>query len=280
MKPAVTIIRLAVVWGLLGGLPNVAIAAPEPSREPAPPNHGVLVGGVYRPLKYPPPEFYASRRWRGGPWSFLLTIFIGNRVGLEWNDGRGVRGIEYVRGLPYVGWAMVPIFCYETFAEKSMQQVANKTGIDRRRQAKYDAHLAQLEASGQYEEAAYFRRIDPFDEANRPPDPMARIPQKELDGFKGNFKAFWVEMIVGHRAALERMEGRGLRKLEKVYFLILPKLYEAFEAMFGRSMEAIARKEGLDEVWLRKRLKEQQRAESEIEGPAHGSRDAHQEPMR
>lgn len=270
MKPATAIIRLAVVWGLLGGLPNSAIAAAEPSREPAPPNHGVLVGGVYRPLKYPPPEFYTVRR-RGGPWPFLLTIFIGNRVGLEWNDGRGVRGIEYVRGLPYVGWAMVPIFCYETFAEKSMQQVANKTGIDRRRQAKYEAYIAQLEASGQHEEAAYFRRINPFDEANRPPDPMARIPQAELDGFKGNFKAFWVEMIVGHRAALERTEGRGLRKLEKVYFLILPKLYEAFEAMFGRSMEEIARKEGLDEVWLRKRLKDQQRAESAVEESVDGS---------
>jgi hypothetical protein len=129
---------------------------------------------------------------------------------------------------------MVPIFCYETFAEKSMQQVANKTGIDRRRQAKYDAHIAQLEASGQHEEAAYFRRINPFDEANRPPDPRARIPQKELDGFKGNFKAFWVEMIVGHRAALERTEGRGLRK----------------------------------------RLKEQQRAESAIEESVNGSMDA------
>ena len=270
MKPVVTILRLAVVWGLLGGLPNAAIAAPEPSREPAPPNHGVLVGGVYRPLKYPPPEFYTVRR-RGGPWPFLLTIFIGNRVGLEWNDGRGVRGIEYVRGLPYVGWAMVPIFCYETFAEKSMQQVANKTGIDRRRQAKYDAHIAQLEAEGQHEEAAYFRRIDPFDPDNRPPDSMARIHKEELDGFKGNFKAAWVEMIVGHRAALERTEGRGLRKLEKVYFLIVPKLYEAFEAMFGRSMEEIARKERLDEVWLRKRLKEQQRAESAIEGSIDGS---------
>lgn len=273
MKPAVTIIRLAVVWGLLGGLPGSAIAAPEPSRELADPNHGVLVGGVYKPLKYPPPEFYTIRR-RGGPWPFLLTIVLGNRTGLEWNDGRGVRGIEYVRGIPYAGWAMVPVFCFETFSEKSMQQVANKTGIDRNRQAKYDAHIAQLEANGQHEEAAYLRRINPFDLGNRPPDPMARIPKEELDGFKGNFKAFWVEMLVGHRAALERIEGRGLRKLEKIYFLVIPKLYEAFEAMFGRSMEEIARKEGLDEVWLRKRLKEQQRAESAIEESVDGSVDA------
>lgn len=251
-----------------------ARAATGHSSEPADPNHGVLVGGIYKPLKYPPPEFYASRRRRGGPWPFLLTIFIGNRVGLEWNDGRGVRGIEYVRGIPYVGWTMVPFFCYETFAEKSMQQVANKTGIDRHRQAKYEAQIAQLEASGQHEEAAYFRRINPFDETNRPPDPMARIPKEQLDGFKGNFKAAWVEMMIGHRAALERTEGRGLRKLEKVYFLILPKLYEAFEAMFGRSMEEIARKGGLDEVWLRKRLNEQQQAESAIEEAVDGSMDA------
>jgi hypothetical protein len=147
-----------------------------------------------------------------GPFSQMLTIFIGNRVGLEWNDGRGVRKIEYVRGLPYVGWAMVPIFCFETFSEKSMQQVANRERIDRRRQVKYDAHIAQLEASDQHEEAAYFQRVNPFDPAKRPPDPMARVPKKELDGFKGNPKAFWVEMIVGHRAALERIEGRGLWK--------------------------------------------------------------------
>ncbi|MBI3083142.1 MAG: hypothetical protein HYY90_02085 [Candidatus Omnitrophica bacterium] len=270
MKPLPAIVQLVVAWGLLGSLSSPAMAATEDTREPAEPNHGVLVGGVYRPLKYPPPEFYTVRR-RGGPWPFLLTIFIGNRVGLEWNDGRNARGIEYVRGLPYVGWAMVPIFCVETFSEKSMQQVANKTGIDRRRQAKYEAHIAQLETSGQHEEAAYFRRINPFDPENRPPDSMARIPKEELDGFKGNFKAFWVEMIVGHRAALERVEGRGLRKLEKIYFLVLPKLYEAFEAMFGRSMEEIARKEGLDEVWLRKRLKEQQRAESARKESVDGS---------
>lgn len=270
MTPAGGLIRVVSLGVLIVTLAPSAKAAPGDSSEPADPNHGVLVGGIYRPLKYPPPEFYTVRR-RGGPWPFLLTIFIGNRVGLEWNDGRGVRGIEYVRGLPYVGWAIVPVFCFETFSEKSMQDVSNQTGIDRKRQAKYEAHITQLEASGQHEEAAYFRRVNPFDEANRPPDPMARIPQAELDGFKGNFKAFWVEMIVGHRAALERVEGRGLRKLEKVYFLVIPKLYEAFEAMFGRSMEEIARKEGLDEVWLRKRLKDQQRAESAMEESVDGS---------
>jgi len=223
----------------------------------------VLVGGIYRPLKYPPPEFYTlQRRWRGGPWPFLLTLVVGNRVGLEWNDGRNLRRLEYVRALPYAGWTVVPIFCIETFSEQSMQQVANREGIDRWRQAKYEAHIADLEASGQHDEAAYFRRINPFDPENRPPDPMARIPKEELDGFKGNFKAFWVEMLVGHRAAQERIEGRGLRTLEKVYFLLLPKVYEAFEALAGRSMEEIALKEGLDEVWLRKRLKEQQRAGS------------------
>jgi hypothetical protein len=176
-----------------------------------------------------------------------------------------------VRALPYAGWTVIPLYCFETFSEKSMQWVANKEGIDRRRQAKYEAHIAQLEASGQHEEAAYLRRINPFDPENRTPDPMARIPKKELDGFKGNFKAFGVEMLVGHRAAQERIEGRGLRKLEKVYFLLFPKAIEAVEAMFGRSMEEIARKEGLDEVWLRKRLKAQQRAGSAIGESVDGS---------
>lgn len=222
-------------------------------------------------MKYPPPEFYTHRRWRGGPWPFLLTLFVGNRVGLEWNDGRDLRKIEYIRALPYAGWTVIPWFCYETFSEKSMQYVANKEGLDRRRQATYEAHIAGLEASSQHDEAAYFRRVNPFEPENRPPDPMARIPKKELDGFKGNFKAFWMEMVVGHRAAQERIEGRGLRKLEKVYFLLFPKAIEAVEALFGRSMEEIARKEGLDEVWLRRWLKDQQRAESTIEGSVDGS---------
>lgn len=271
MKPRGMWLRLFVVWWLLWILAPTALAV-EPT-EPADANHGVLVGGVYQPLKYPPPELYTIRRgfWSrgGGLWPFILTIVVGNRTGLEWNDGRNLRFIEYVRGVPYVGWAIVPIFCYETFSEKSMQQVANKTGIDRRRQAKYAAHIAELEANGEHEEAAYLQRVNPFDPTNRPPDPMARIPKKELDGFKGNFKAFWVEMMIGHRAALERVEGRGLRKIEKVYFLVIPKVYEAFEAFFGRSMEAIARKEHLDEVWLKQQA--QQAAAGEVgDGRSNG----------
>lgn len=257
MKPVMRVMWLVSFLGLIWSLAAPAWAASE-DRGPSPwGNRGVLIGGVYKPLQYPLPEVYTIKR-RGGPWPFLLTLLMGNRVGLEWNDGRRVRKLEYVRALPYAGWTVIPWMCYETFSEKSMQYIANKEGLDRKRQAKYEAHISELEASGQHEEAAYFRRINPFELRNRPPDPLARIPKKELDGFKGNFKAFWVDMTVGHRAAQERMEGRGLRKLEKVYFLQFPKLIEAFEAMFGRSMEEIARKEGLDEVWRRKRLKAQQ----------------------
>ena len=267
MKRIVQAIWLVSLVGVVATPTSSALAASEEEAQSPWGNRGVLVGGVHKPLKYPLPELYTRHR-RGGPWPFLLTILVGNRVGLEWNDGRNVRKIEYVRGVPYVGWAMVPLMCIETFSEKSMQEVANREGIDRKRQAKYEAHISQLEADGQHEEAAYLRRVDPFDPDNRPPDPLARIPKEELDGFKGNFKAFWVEMIVGHRAAQERMEGRGLRKLEKIYFLIFPKLIEAFEAMFGRSMEEIARKEGLDEVWLRKRLKAQQAESTSHHAPS------------
>lgn len=260
VKPAYTAIHALVMLALLtmpaaAGEPSAATGADSPWG-----NRGMLVGGVYQSLAYPLPEYYTNHRgfWKrgGGLWPFALTLLSGSRVGLEWNDGRNVRLTEIIRGIPYVGWLIVPFYCYETFAEKDMQSIANRTGIDRKRQAKYEKHIAALEAAGQDEEAAYFRRVNPFDPENRPPDPLARIPKQELDGFKGNFKAFWVEMMIGHRPALERVEGRGLRTLEKFHFLVLPKVYEAFEAMFGRSMEEIARRQALDTVWLRKRLHE------------------------
>ncbi|MBI4657577.1 MAG: hypothetical protein HY735_01800 [Verrucomicrobia bacterium] len=183
---------------------------------------------------------------------FLLDFFSGSRVGLEYNEGRTVRTTEYIRGIPYLGLVMLPYFCYECLAEETVQGVANKSGIDKRRQRKYEAIIQRLEQEGQTQEAVYLKAHSPFDPANHPPNSLARMPSKNLKGTKGVIKTLWVEMAIGHRNGLERNESRGIRKLEYWHPLILTRIYEAFEAGAGRRMEDIAEKEHLDERWLPK----------------------------
>lgn len=181
---------------------------------------------------------------------FLLTLFSGSRVGLEYNEGRIVRATEYVRGVPYVGMVVVPYFCYESLTKETMQGVADVKGIDRRRERKYRAIIERLELDGRTEESTYLQAHNPFDPANHPPNPLARMPLENLKGTGGIIKTLWVELGIGHRNSLERNESRGVRKLEYWHPLILTRIYEAFEAGAGRRMEDIAEQEHLDERWL------------------------------
>lgn len=183
---------------------------------------------------------------------FFITLFSGSRVGMEYNEGRTVRATEYVRGIPYLGYVVIPYFCYESLTKETMQQVANKSGIDKRRERKYTAIIQRLEQDGRPQEAAYLKAHSPFDPANHPPNPLAKMPRQNLKGFKGVVKTLWVELAIGHRNSLERNESRGVRKLEYWHPLILTRIYEAFEAGAGRRMEDIAEKEHLDERWLTK----------------------------
>lgn len=184
--------------------------------------------------------------------SFVITLFSGSRVGMEYNEGRIVRRTEYIRGIPYAGLVVLPYFCYESLKKETMQGVANAKGIDRRRERKYHAIIQRLEQDARTEEAAYLKGHNPFDPANHPPNPLARMPRENLKGTKGVIKTLWVELAIGHRNSLERDESRGVRKLEYWHPLILTRIYEAFEAGAGRRMEDIAEKEHLDERWLPK----------------------------
>ncbi|MBI4326486.1 MAG: hypothetical protein HY674_14650 [Chloroflexi bacterium] len=187
---------------------------------------------------------------------FFLTLLSGSRVGMEYNEGRIVRTTEYIRGIPYAGMVVLPYFCYESLTKETMQGVANAKGIDKRRERKYEAIIQRLEQDARTEEAAYLKAHSPFDPANHPPNPLAKMPPENLRHTKGVIKTLWVELAIGHRNSLERNESRGVRKLEYWHPLILTRIYEAFEAGAGRRMEDIAEKEHLDERWLPKPAKQ------------------------
>ena len=194
-----------------------------------------------------------QRPWYGrGLAPFLLTLFAGSRTGLEWNEGRNVRATELIRSLPYVGLVVVPYWCYEALSEQTMQSVANESGIDENRQRKYEAIVKRLVQDGRTEEAEYLGSHSPFDPNNHPPDPAARMPEGSLDGFWNNMKIGYVELLIGHREALERNESRGLRTLEYWHPLYVTRIWEAFQAASGDRMEDIAEDEHLDETWLPK----------------------------
>ncbi|PIW65423.1 MAG: hypothetical protein COW12_01945 [Candidatus Omnitrophica bacterium CG12_big_fil_rev_8_21_14_0_65_45_16] len=194
-----------------------------------------------------------ERPWYGkGVAPFVITVLSGARVGLEWNEGRNMRASEVIRMVPYIGLLSLPYWCYEVVSEHTMQQVANDSGIDKTRQRKYEAVIKRLEQDGRSEEAEYLKGHSPFDLANHPPNPLAKMPKENLDGFWNNTKMLVIDLLVSHRITLERTEGRGLRKLEYWHPLYVTRIYEAFEAAFGRKMEDIAEKARLDEAWLPK----------------------------
>ena len=194
-----------------------------------------------------------ERTWYGkGLAPFVFTVFGGARTGLEWNEGRDLRGTEVLRMIPYIGLLSIPYWCYEALSEKTMQRVANQSGVDGRRQKKYEAIIERLDREGRTQEAEYLRIHSPFDPANHPPNPLAKMPKENLDGFWNNMKMVYLELLVSHRITLERSEGRGMRKLEYWHPFLVTRVYEAFEAAFGRKMEDIAEKARLDEAWLPK----------------------------
>lgn len=191
-----------------------------------------------------------DRPWYGKAAApFAITLIAGSRTGLEYNEGRDLRPAEYIKGIPFVGLITLPYFCWESLSKKSMQRVANQ-GMDKRRQRKYEAIIKRLEQEGRMNEADFLKVHSPFDPANHPPNPSARMPKQNLNGVWGIAKTLWVELAIGHRESLERNESRGVRKLEYWHPLLLTRIWEAFEAGAGRNMEDIAEKEHLDVRWL------------------------------
>lgn len=180
-------------------------------------------------------QFKERRGWK----PFWATIFMGNRVGLEYNEGRNFRKSEIVRGIPILGFiVMLPKFCAEALSLNRMQHIANETGIDEPKRLRYEAAVDRLRAAGNHKTADLLLANSPLDESNYP------YREKKLSN---RLKSGMLELFLGHRDALEWNEGRKIRKVEWASILIIPRIIPAIEAFKGKRMSDIARANNLDE---------------------------------
>ena len=188
------------------------------------------------PAVSPDPLVFEERKgWK----PFWATIFMGNRIGLEYNEGRNFRKAEIVRGIPVIGFVvMLPKFCAEALSLNKMQHIANETGIDEPKRLRYEAAVNDLKREGDHQAANLLLANSPLNENNYP----AR--EKKLSN---RLKAGMLELFVGHRDALEWNEGRKIRKVEWASILIVPRIIPAIEAFKGKRMTDIAKAENLDE---------------------------------
>jgi hypothetical protein len=202
----------------------------------------ILMGGLSIPAmgaqlqSTPDPlQFEERKGWK----PFWATIFMGNRVGLEYNEGRNFRGIEIVKGIPVIGFLVtLPKFCAEALSLNRMQHIANETEIDEPKRLRYDASIDRLRAAGDHKTAKLLVDNSPLNEHNYP------YREKKMSN---RLKAGMLELFVGHRDALEWNEGRKIRKVEWASILIVPRIFPAVEAFKGKRMSDIARANNLDE---------------------------------
>lgn len=201
----------------------------------------------YVPLSFTPDELREAGFQPGGVRPFLLALLAGPRVALEWNDGRGVRTIELLRSLPYLGNLVGLYLCTEALSGYRMTAVAAETGIDDWGRKVYFRRIEKLEAAGEFTEAAHLRECTPFDTYNHPPDPRAMKPE-ERRGF-AKWKSGMSGLLIENRVGLEREESRGIRTIEYWSILRVPLIIPAIRAYQGQTMSQAVRDEGLDEVW-------------------------------
>lgn len=185
----------------------------------------------------------------GGMKPFLLGLFAGPRVALEWNDGRGVRTLELLRSLPYLGNLVGLYLCTEALSGYRMTSVAAETEIDDWRREIYFRRIGKLEAEGHFAEAAHLRECSPFDTYNHPAHPGAVKPD-ERRGF-AKWKSGLSGLLIDNRVGLEREESRGIRTVEYWSILKLPLIFPAVEAYRGKTMSEVAREQRLDLAWLK-----------------------------
>lgn len=179
-------------------------------------------------------QFSERRGWK----PFWATVFMGNRVGLEYNEGRDFRRSEIIRGIPFLGFiVMLPKFCKEALSLNRMQHIANETGIDDPKRRKYQDTIEALLEAGDTEQATLLTENSPLDENNYP---------KRRRTLRNRLKSGMVELFLGHREALEWNEGRRTRKVEWASILYLPRIFPAIEAYKGKRMSDIALAENLD----------------------------------
>ena len=202
----------------------------------------------YVPLSLTGAERQHSGFHPGGVRPFLLGLLAGPRIALEWNDGRGVRTIELLRSVPYLGNAVGLFLCVEALSGYRMTAVAAETGIDDWQRGLYFQRIEVAEKEGQFAEAARLRECSPFDTFNHPPSPAAVKPD-EREGF-AKWRSGIAGLLIDNRVGLEREESRGIRTIEYWTILRIPLIVPAIEAYRGKTMSEVVRAEGLDAAWL------------------------------
>jgi hypothetical protein len=61
---------------------------------------------------------------KGGVGPCLASCCIGPRVGLEMNDGRKIRTLEWLTLVPVVNIVTILMQCYEAYQGKTMSEIA------------------------------------------------------------------------------------------------------------------------------------------------------------
>ena len=200
------------------------------------------------PLSFTREEMAKAGFEPGGMKPFLLGIFAGPRIALEWNDGRGVRTIELFRSIPYLGNFVGLFLCVEALSGYRMTAVAGETGIDDWRRTLYFKRIHDAETAGDFKQAAHLRECSPFDTYNHPANPEAIKPD-ESRGF-GKWKSGLSGLFIDNRVGLEREESRGIRAIEYWSILRIPSIFPAIDAYQGKTMSEVVREDGLDTEWL------------------------------
>jgi hypothetical protein len=77
------------------------------------------------------PIYAKEPKQKGGFVPFLGACCLGPRVGLELNDGRKVRNMEYLALVPVVQVVPMVLMAVEAYQGKTMAQVAAAEGLDR-----------------------------------------------------------------------------------------------------------------------------------------------------
>ncbi len=181
-----------------------------------------------------PLQFQERKGWK----PFWATIFMGNRVGLEYNEGRNFRKSEIIRGIPIIGFiVMLPKFCAEALSLNRMQHIANETGIEEPKRLRYEQTTQRLRQAGDDDAADLLVANSPLDEHH--------YPYREKK-FSNRLKSGMLELFLGHRDALEWNEGRKIRGVEWASILIIPRIFPAIEAYKGKRMSEVARAKNLD----------------------------------
>lgn len=219
-------------------LPSVVIAA-EPDADRC---------AAYVPMHITEAELQREGFQPGGLRPFLLGLLAGPRIALEWNDGRGVRTIEVLRSVPYLGNLVGLFLCVEALSGYRMTTVAAETGIDDWRRRIYFQRIEAAETEGRFADAARLRECSPFDTFNHPPNPAAVKPD-ERKGF-AKWRSGMAGLLIDNRVGLEREESRGIRTIEYWTILRIPLIVPAVEAYRGKKMSEVVRDDGLDSAWL------------------------------